>query len=420
MTLDDGVWPEEFQNAEWYRRAGSIGRWGLLGWEDPMNPNVEFRRGDFYDLKKWALDQNDVVLALARVYQYWIAVTDCDGFRVDAVKHVSVDDSRRFCSAVLQYADSIGKENFLLTGEITDSIIAPGYVDPFGSNLTAVLGIVDFPNRLAGMVTAQADPAEFFALYTQPPYGMVRQFGNFIVSVLDDHDMSSRPRKERFAARGTPAAIYQQTANAVGVLLTTPGIPAIYYGTEQAFDGGEHYHDYGVEPRRFGEDRYVREAMFGGSFGAFGTSGCHFFDPDHPTYVRIAAIARLRNGKDLIGKTLRRGRLYPRQTSYVGYPFRIPPCGELVAWSQVLHRTTVLVALNTNAAEARGAEVTVDADLHPHESTMTFLYRSDWSETEIRRPPGGQVVTVSHHPNGRATVRLDLPPAGMAMLTKTE
>jgi len=420
VTLDDGVWPEEFQNAEWYRRAGSIGRWGLLGWEDPMNPNVEFRRGDFYDLKKWALDQNDVVLALARVYQYWIAVTDCDGFRVDAVKHVSVDDSRRFCSAVLQYADSIGKENFLLTGEITDSIIAPGYVDPFGSNLTAVLGIIYFPNRLAGMVTAQADPAEFFALYTQPPYGMVRQFGNFIVSVLDDHDMSSRPRKERFAARGTPAAIYQQTANAVGVLLTTPGIPAIYYGTEQAFDGGEHYHDYGVEPRRFGEDRYVREAMFGGSFGAFGTSGCHFFDPDHPTYVRIAAIARLRNGKDLIGKTLRRGRLYPRETSYVGYPFRIPPRGELVAWSQVLHRTTVLVALNTNAAEARGAEVTVDADLHPHGSTMTFLYRSDWSETEIRRPPGGQVVTVSHHPHGRATVRLDLPPAGMAMLTKTE
>ena len=86
--------------------------------------------------------------------------------------------------------------------------------------------------------------------------------------------------------------------------------------------------------------------MFGGSFGAFETSGCHFFDPDHPTYVRIAAIARLRNGKDLIGKTLRRGRLYPRETSYVGYPFRIPPCGELVAWSQVLHRTTVLVALN--------------------------------------------------------------------------
>jgi len=420
VTLDDGVWPEEFQNAGWYRRAGSIGRWGLLGWEDPMNPNVEFRRGDFYDLKKWDLDQRDVVLALARVYQYWIAVTDCDGFRVDAVKHVSVDDSRKFCSAVLQYADSIGKENFLLMGEITDIVIAAGYVDPFGCNLSAILGILDFPNRLAGMVKGQIDPAEFFALYTQPPYGMVHQMGNFIVSVLDDHDMSSRPRKERFAAQGTPPTVYQQTANAVGVMLTVPGIPAIYYGTEQAFNGGEDFHDYGAEPRRFAEDRYVREAMFGGSFGAFGTSGCHFFDPDHPTYIRIAAIARLRNGKDLVGKTLRRGRVYPRETSYLGYPFRIPPRGELAAWSQVLHQTTVLTALNTNPEKARGAEVTVDADLHPDGSTMAFLYRNDWSETELRRPPIDQMVTVRHDANGRATIRIDLPPAGMAMLTKPE
>jgi glycosidase len=27
QSTEDGVWPEEFQNVEWYRRAGSIGRW---------------------------------------------------------------------------------------------------------------------------------------------------------------------------------------------------------------------------------------------------------------------------------------------------------------------------------------------------------------------------------------------------------
>ena len=52
LAMDDGVWPSEFQNPEWYY-AGRIDRanWGLAGWEDPMNANVEFRRGDFYDLK---------------------------------------------------------------------------------------------------------------------------------------------------------------------------------------------------------------------------------------------------------------------------------------------------------------------------------------------------------------------------------
>ncbi|MBL8121090.1 MAG: alpha-amylase, partial [Anaerolineae bacterium] len=48
---EDGVWPREFQNLDWYTRAGSIGSWDPAGWEDPLNPNVEFRRGDFFDLK---------------------------------------------------------------------------------------------------------------------------------------------------------------------------------------------------------------------------------------------------------------------------------------------------------------------------------------------------------------------------------
>ncbi len=80
----------------------------------------------------------------------------------------------------------------------------------------------------------------------------------------------------------------------MGVLLTLPGIPSIYYGTEQALDGSQAYHDYGIEPEHAYIDRYIRECMFGGKFGAFQTQGCHFFNPNHPTYLRIGAIARRR------------------------------------------------------------------------------------------------------------------------------
>jgi hypothetical protein len=45
----------------------------------------------------------------------------------------------------------------------------------------------------------------------------------------------------------------------------------------------------------------------------------------------------------------------------------------------------------------------------------TNLYNSDWSDAELRQPPTGQTVTVRHR-DGRATVRLDLPPSGMAIL----
>ncbi|MCB9123248.1 MAG: alpha-amylase [Caldilineaceae bacterium] len=417
QAIDDGVWPEELQNYEWYTRAGSIENWSIAAWEDPQSPEVEFRRGDFFDLKDWDLEKPEVLAALARVYQYWIALSDCDGFRADAVKHVSAEASRSFCSAIHEYADSIGKENFFITGEITDSSIAPAYIDIFQGNLDAVLGIIAYPNLLGGVVKGLLPPGEFFQLYDEHTFiGSVRQQGRYIVSVLDDHDMSSRSHKERFAAHGAPPVVYLQTAHVVGVQLTTPGMPSIYYGTEQALDGAEDYHDYGCEPKRFAEDRYVREAMFGGEFGAFGTRGCHFFNPDHPTYLRIAAIARLRNGSDGVGRTLRRGRLFPRETAFAGYPFAIPPAGELMAWSMTHYQTEVDMVLNTHGAASRGADVTVDAVKHPAGSMLSILYQSDWCDDELRQPPGDRTVRVTQQPDGRATVRVDLPPAGMMIL----
>jgi glycosidase len=416
ITLEDGVWPREFQNAGWYTRSGEIGQWGTALWEDPQSPDVEFRRGDFYDLKDFDLDNEAAICSLARVYQYWIALSDCDGFRIDAVKHVSIEQSRKFCSAIHEYAESIGKENFLLTGEITDAGIAPGYVDFLGRNLDAVLGIVSYPNKLSGMVKGLVHPAEFFRLYEQNRLMLsYRQLGRFIVTVVDDHDMSSRPVKERFAAHGDAANLFHQVAHVIGVQLTTPGIPAIYYGTEQAFDGSEDYHDYAAEKTRFAEDRYVREAMFGAEFGAFRTKGCHFFNPNHPTYLRVAAIARIRNRQDMIGKTLRRGHIYLRETSFFNYPFAINGPGELVAWSQILFESEVLMALNTHSKANRGAEITVDASLHPDGSTMTYLYKSEWTDSELREPPQDQMITVRHR-GGRATIRLDLPPSGMVIL----
>lgn len=416
IELDDGVWPEEFQNPDWYTRSGSISHWEAAAWEDNMSPFVEFRRGDFFDLKDFNLENIEVVESLAKVYQYWIALTDCDGFRVDAVKHVSPEASRRFCLAIHDYTQSIGKENFLLTGEITDSSMTIGYLEVFGRNLDASLDIVSANNQLTAVVKGLAHPNAYFDLFNEnSSEGAYRQVGRYHVSVLDDHDMSSRPYKERFAAHGIVPNCYYQAANAVGVQLTMPGIPSIYYGTEQALDGSEDYHDYRVEGERAYVDRYVRESMFGGAFGAFFTEGCHFFDTTHPTYQRIAAIARLRNRNDRVGKTLRRGRQYLRETSFEGLPFAIHGPGELVAWSMVLFDSEVVMVLNTHGMESRGADVTIDRVMHPMDSRLNFVYRGDWSDAELAQPPIDQTVTVQEI-NGRATIRVDLPAAGMAIL----
>ena len=418
---EDGVWPAEFQRFDWYTRAGQIGNWALSPFEHRLHPDAEYRRGDFFELKDLDLTRDEVLSAVIRVYQYWIALTDCDGFRIDTVKHVPWEASRHFCGAIREYAASIGKHNFLLLGEITGgSEMARDYLEIFGRNIDAVLDVGAPAATLTDTVRGAADPARFFALFGgHDAIGSHRETGRYHVSILDDHDMVGRGM-HRFAAGSPGPHRHQQTAHAVGTQLTTLGIPCIYYGTEQALDGTADRHDTEVEPPLASGDvafldRYVREALFGADFGPFETAGCHVFDPDHPTYLRIAAIARVRQRRDHVGLALRRGRQYLREIATLGRPFSLPAPGDLVAWSRLLHRQEVLVALNTHGAESRRAEVTVDASLHPAGGAMTFLYRSDWSDDLLRRPPQDERLVVTHV-DGRAAVRIDLPPAGMAIL----
>ena len=423
IEADDGVWPEEFQNPELYTRAGQIGRWDPEPWEDPLHPDCEFRRGDFSNLKDLDHSKDEVLDALIRVYRYWIALSDCDGFRIDTVKHTTFEGSRNFSGAIREYAESIGKENFLLLGEVTGGArMIHDYLEIFGRNIDAALDIGEPADRLADMVKGYEKPQDFFNQFGgQDEFGSHRIIGRYHVSILDDHDMvGRRGGKRRFLAGDNIENKYQQIAHAVGLQLTTLGIPCIYYGTEQAFNGSVDQHDMGIEPPGPSgiaySDRYIRECMFGGTFGAFQTEGCHFFDREHPTYLRIAAIARIRNRKDMIGLALRRGRQYLRKTSSSGaHPFKTPPPGEVVAWSRILFDQDVLIALNTNGTQNRSTSVLLDSRFHPKGSSMKFLYRGDWSDAELKNPPPSQTVPVKHI-NGISTICIDLPPAGMVIL----
>lgn len=424
-SLEDGVWPREFQDVEWYTRAGQIGRWDPYSWEDPLHPDNEFRRGDFGDLKDLLLDErytpsDEVLSAVIRAYQYWIALSDCDGFRIDTVKHLPWEVSRDFCGAIHEYAEAIGKDHFLLLGEVTGgATMARDYLEIFGRNIDVVLDIGEPAARLAALAKGQMAPQLFFDQFLgHDILGSHRQTGRYHVSILDDHDMVGRP-KRRFAAHNDIPARDQQVAHAVGVQLTTLGIPCIYYGTEQAFDGTDARHDASIEPLdEYGNapfaDRYIRESMFGGMFGAFQTAGCHFFDPQHPSYLRISAISRVRHRRDGVGLALRRGRQYLRETSFLDRRFAVPHQGELIAWSRIQYDQDVLVTLNSHGTDQRGALVTVDASLHPPGSTMQVLYRSDWSDAALAHPPDQTAPVVSVC--GRSCVRVDLPPAGMAIM----
>jgi hypothetical protein len=149
-------------------------------------------------------------------------------------------------------------------------------------------------------------------------------------------------------------------------------------------------------------DRYVREAMFGGGFGAFRSRGRHVFDEAAPLYVATAALLALRRAEP----ALRRGRQYLREISDDGTTFGPPtgfggPVRSVVAWSRVLDRREVLCAINTDPVLERTAWVTVDAGLHAVGDTLESLH-DDTSASAVEAR------------NGRA-VRITLPPAGVAV-----
>ncbi|MFN9531443.1 MAG: alpha-amylase family glycosyl hydrolase, partial [Cyanobacteriota bacterium] len=165
---------------------------------------------------------------------------------VDAAKHIPKSVCRQFSQSINFYAKSIGKENFLIVGEITDNVVAINYLSLFGSlldrALTAVLDINNSPILLAGAAKGTIDPRAFFNRFRlDSELTRYIQTGQVHVSVLDDHDMSCKSHKERFSANNNTPHRDWQVANAVAIQLLTPGIPCLYYGTEQAFDGNEGY-----------------------------------------------------------------------------------------------------------------------------------------------------------------------------------
>jgi glycosidase len=365
-----GIWPEEFQNPNIFTRKGSITNWDWY---------PEYLEGDFEDLKDITLgweNPSTYVPSLAlenlgNVYKYWIAYADIDGFRVDTVKHMDIGASRYFASVIHEFAQSIGKENFYLIGEITGGReFAFDTLEQTGLN--AALGIDDIPDKLEYLIKGYRNPESYFNLFRNSlllDKGSHTWFRDKVVTVLDDHDQVRKGNnKARFCAFGS--ADINLIASVIGLQATSIGIPCIYYGTEQMFDG------------EGGNDRYIRECMFGGEFGAFRSRECHFFNEESPSYKAISSILKIRNHPDQL--VLRRGRQYLRQISKDGVFFYIPKVlgdkmESVVAWSRILSEDERLMAFNTGT---NSEEVYSIVDHRINASVLNYrcIYSSDASQ----------------------------------------
>lgn len=391
------VWPSELQNMQTFRRKGEIRGWDY----DP-----EFLEGDFFGLKDLYLGEGPVdtfqpspaLSALAAIYKFWIAYADVDGYRIDTVKHIELGASRFFVSAIHEFSQSIGKENFYLIGEITGGRNrAFRTLEETGIN--AALGIDDVPQKLEGMIRGTDEPNDYFKLFRNSV--LVNKdshvwFNNKIVTMFNDHDMVGR-RKARLASYfGTRDEAERAIVTAVALNSTTMGIPCLYYGTEQCFNGADN-----------DSDAALRETMFGGAYGSWQTKDRHFFDESSWTYRKIAEILALR--RQYIA--LRRGRQYLRPISGDGKSFGLPtrigsgPILSVIAWSRIFADQEMIVAVNTDVNQRQSAWVTVEQSLHAEGDQLNCIYHN---EEGMVQPVRVEAL------NGRS-IYISLPPAGLAL-----
>jgi len=335
--------PVELRDPDLYGRRGRIRNFEAF---------PETRDGDFSDLKAFIFDDSPRSLwlqdLLVKIHCYWICEVDIDGFRVDAVKHMSEIAISRFCSSVREFAYKMGKKNFFFFGELVGpEYMYSNYIGPktpvsvnekviyYGLN-----SVLDFPlhHILPDVILGKASPVRLIERYEAlREHALHRgEFGEFLVTFLDNHDQVGQSLKRRF---GKDANIDQIVAG-VGFLLCALGTPCIYYGTEQGFDG-------------IGSgDAAVREAMFDLDGD---TSNCLCIDS--AIYKGIAQIAHLRK----TSRILKFGRMYMRPISSDRIHFQLPSCSEcLLAFSRVLFDDEILVAYNTSVTSEKLEYVQVE------------------------------------------------------------
>ena len=170
------------------------------------------------------------VASLKDSYGYWIKEADIDGFRIDTVIYVPHEFWKDFLNGengIYETALAEGKDDFMTFGEAWVKS-DPG--DDTGERVIGeyfedgMSGMLDFPLNIElrrvfkeGKATANLT----YRLERREAYEHPERLFTFI----DNHDM------ERFLKGASMASLKQ----ALSLIFTIPGIPVVYYGTEQGF-----------------------------------------------------------------------------------------------------------------------------------------------------------------------------------------
>lgn len=176
---------------------------------------------NLFDLADLSQDNPDVYKILNDAYLFWMD-QGIDGFRVDTVKLISPYYFKNFVTSMKQ------KRDIFIFGEWYEA--GPGNDLACFYEKTADIPLIDFSLSFA-IKDIFIDNKSFTLLEDLYKIGHNFKYVNEKVNFLDSHDL---PRAmTAMAQKHGEGAARVRTTLALYTMMLSPGIPCIYYGTEQ-------------------------------------------------------------------------------------------------------------------------------------------------------------------------------------------
>ncbi len=343
--------PPWLNDTQYYHNRGNS---NFSGGEDSIY-------GDFAGLDDIATEIPFVRAQLIGIFQDWVGNFDVDGFRLDTAQHVNIDFWTGFSPALVDYAQSLGKDHLTLFGEafngdtaflsrfVTEGRLPSLLNFPLQFRLEEVIGGAGTA-RLQSLFMeddrfsdADSDARDFVNFFGNHDIGRA---GGLIATRLPDTDDEARVELSKLAH---------------AMLFFLRGVPTIYYGDEQGFvsDGGDQDAREDMMPSR------VLSYNDNDLIGSDDSTAIANFDQAHPLYRAFGRLAQVYGNH----RALRHGVQAERYSE---------PGAGLYAVSRIDpdERVEYLVVFNTSAA--------VDAA-----SVATDTPGADWFAVW---PPGGPSV----------------------------
>lgn len=257
-------------------------------------------KGDFAGLDDLDTTNPKVVAGLIDIYKRWITDFRIDGYRIDTARHVETSFWQAFIPAIMDHARAEGIPNFHIFGEVYE--FEPEVLSRFtrDDRFPAVLDFA-FQSAAVSVASGRNPPNVLAGVWAKDGlYAQGERTAAVLPTFLGNHDMG---RVGWFLRKDRPGMADAETLSrdilAHGLMMFGRGVPVIYYGDEQGFagEGG-----YGASRESLFPSRVP---SFRGTdpIGTDSTPAAANFNPDHPLYRAIAAMAAARAAEP----ALRRG-----------------------------------------------------------------------------------------------------------------